>query len=145
MNEQVNEHALSTADLAGTRQYQSNDMSNMPSQSDGGNGTRPNQAVQQQSGNGEMARPMPLLASQESESMRSRWSAIQIGFVDDPRHAVEMADSLVAEMMQRLAQVFASQRGQLEGQWGKGQDVSTEELRLALRQYRSFFDRLLSV
>jgi len=145
MNEQVNEHALSTADLAGTRQYQSNDMSNMPSQSDGGNGTRPNQAMQQSSGNSEMARPMPLLATQEAENMRSRWSAIQIGFVDDPRHSVEMADSLVAEMMQRLAQVFSSQRGQLEGQWGKGQDVSTEELRLALRQYRSFFDRLLSV
>jgi hypothetical protein len=104
-----------------------------------GNGGQP------MSAKAEDARPMPLLASAESENMRTRWSSIQTGFVDDPRHAVEMADSLVAEMMQRLAQLFANQRGQLESQWSTGQDVSTEELRLALRQYRSFFDRLLTI
>ena len=91
------------------------------------------------------ARPAPLLPSSEADDMRERWNAVQIGFVDDPRHAAEMADSLVAEVMQRLAQVFANQRSQLEGQWSRGEDVSTEDLRQALRQYRSFFDRLLSI
>jgi hypothetical protein len=65
--------------------------------------------------------------------------------VDEPRKAVEQADALVAGAMQRLAEVFAEERFRLEGQWGRGADVSTEDLRLALRRYRSFFGRLLSV
>jgi hypothetical protein len=64
--------------------------------------------------------------------------------VDEPRHAVEQADSLVAEMMQHLAQLFADERSKLEAQWTRGEDVSTEDLRVALQRYRSFFDRLLS-
>jgi hypothetical protein len=70
---------------------------------------------------------------------------VQSGFVDEPRHAVEQADGLVAETIKRLAEVFAEERSQLETQWSRGEDVSTEDLRLALRRYRSFFDRLLSV
>jgi hypothetical protein len=65
--------------------------------------------------------------------------------VDEPRRAVEQADSLVAEAMKRLAEIFAEERATLEGQWGRDETVSTENLRLALRRYRSFFGRLLSV
>jgi len=87
----------------------------------------------------------PLFASDRAQEYRTRWEAIQIGFVDEPRSAVERADGLVAEVIQRLAQSFADERSRLEGQWGSGNDISTEDLRLALRRYRSFFDRLLSV
>jgi hypothetical protein len=87
----------------------------------------------------------PLFPTSEVEGFRSRWQEVQTGFVDEPRHAVEQADGMVAEMMQRLAQVFADERGKLEKQWARGDDISTEDLRVALRRYRSFFDRLLSV
>jgi hypothetical protein len=76
---------------------------------------------------------------------RTRWSAIQTGFVDEPRKAVEEADALVAEVMKRLAEIFADERGQLESQWERADQISTEDLRLAMRRYRSFFERLLSV
>jgi len=65
--------------------------------------------------------------------------------VDEPRRSVEQADALVAEVIKRLANSFAEERSKLEGQWGRGGDVSTEDLRVALRRYRSFFDRLLNV
>lgn len=87
----------------------------------------------------------PLFPTGEAEGFRSRWTEVQTGFVDEPRHAVEQADSMVAEMMQRLAQVFAQERAKLEEQWSRGDDISTEDLRQALRRYRSFFDRLLQV
>jgi hypothetical protein len=67
-----------------------------------------------------------------------------VTFVDDPRDAVENADALVAELMQRLADGFARERERLEGQWSRGEDVSTEDLRVVLQRYRSFFRRLLS-
>jgi hypothetical protein len=86
-----------------------------------------------------------LFPGTEAETFHSRWSDIQAGFVDEPRRAVEQADSLVAEVMQRLAQVFADERGRLEGQWDRGEDTDTEALRQALRRYRSFFDRLLAL
>jgi hypothetical protein len=87
----------------------------------------------------------PMFPAGEATSLRARWSEVQTGFVDEPRHAVEQADGLVAEMMQRLAKVFADERSKLEEQWSRGDDISTEDLRVALRRYRSFFDRLLSV
>jgi hypothetical protein len=87
----------------------------------------------------------PLLARAETDSLRGRWDEIQASFIDEPRRAVEEADTLVATAMKRLAEVFAAERGALEGQWDRGDDVSTEDLRLALRRYRSFFGRLLSV
>lgn len=87
----------------------------------------------------------PLLPENEVGDLRKRWEQIQTGFVDEPRRAVEEADQLVASAMTRLAEVFASERSQLEGQWDRGDDVSTEDLRVALRRYRSFFERLLSV
>jgi hypothetical protein len=87
----------------------------------------------------------PLFPAGEATSFRARWIEAQTSFVDEPRHAVEQADGLVAEMMQRLAQVFADERSKLEKQWSQGDDVSTEDLRVGLQRYRSFFDRLLSV
>jgi hypothetical protein len=86
----------------------------------------------------------PLFAKQESSSFRDRWQEVQAGFVDEPRQAAQDADSLVAELMQKLADSFAKEREKLERQWDRGDDVSTEDLRLALQRYRSFFDRLLS-
>jgi hypothetical protein len=91
------------------------------------------------------AQPTPLLVSDETHTFRSRWDSIQTGFVDEPRHSVEQADGLVAEVMKRLAETFAEERSKLEGQWSRGDNVSTEDLRLALQRYRSFFDRLLSM
>jgi hypothetical protein len=87
----------------------------------------------------------PLFSSEEAKDFRARWDAIQGSFVDEPRQVVEQADSLVAVAMTRLAEMFAAERTKLEGQWDRGDKVSTEDLRLALRRYRSFFGRLLSV
>jgi hypothetical protein len=88
----------------------------------------------------------PLFSPGEAQEFRVRWDAIQAGFVDEPRRAVEQADNLVAGTMKRLAEIFADERSKLEGQLVRGESVvSTENLRLALRRYRSFFGRLLSV
>ena len=86
-----------------------------------------------------------LFAAEDAAAYRTRWSGIQTGFVDEPRRAVEEADSLVAEVMKRLAEGFATERHDLETQWERADRVSTEDLRLAMRRYRSFFERLLSV
>ena len=86
----------------------------------------------------------PLFAEQELDGYRSRWQTVQVRFVDDPRDTVKEADALVAELMQRLAQTFSEERSNLEGQWERGTDVSTEDLRVAMQRYRSFFDRLLA-
>src|SRR5262249_1790374 len=88
---------------------------------------------------------VPLFAQTDAQDFRSRWEKIQIGFVDEPRKAVEQADELVASTIRRLAEVFAAERQKLETEWDKAENASTEELRLALRRHRSFFDRLLSV
>jgi len=84
----------------------------------------------------------PLLP--DSDDFQTRWEAIQVRFVDEPRGAVEDADALVANVMQRLAEGFAQERERLEGQWGRGEDISTEDLRVALQRYRSFCQRLLA-
>ena len=90
-------------------------------------------------------RPMPIFAGTEASGYRTQWDAIQTGFVDEPRRAVEEADALVALVIKRLSEVFAEERGTLEQQWGRGNEISTEDLRVALRKYRSFFERLLSL
>jgi hypothetical protein len=87
----------------------------------------------------------PLFSPEETQRFRSEWDSVQIGFVDEPRKSVEKADGLVANVIQRLAEGFSKERSKLESQWGRGEDVSTEDLRIALQRYRSFFDRLLSV
>lgn len=87
----------------------------------------------------------PLFSEAEARDSRSRWSNIQTAFVDEPRRAVEDADSLVASVMKKMAEGFAAERQKLEKQWDRGEDVSTEDLRVALQRYRAFFDRLLKV
>lgn len=93
----------------------------------------------------EQERPSSLFAGNEADDFRHRWADIQTGFVDEPRQAVERADALVAAAIKRLAEMFAHERANLEQQWARGGDVSTEDLRVALKRYRAFFDRLLSV
>ena len=88
---------------------------------------------------------VPLFSAEEAKDFRGRWDAIQVNFVDEPRQVVEQADSLVAVAMKRLAEMFAAERARLEGQWDRGDNVSTEDLRLAPQRYRSFFGRILSV
>jgi hypothetical protein len=87
----------------------------------------------------------PLLSDELAEAFRSRWQDVQADFVDDPPSAVERADALVAEVMQRLADTFARERAGLERQWSGGGQASTEDLRIAVQRYRSFFQRLLSL
>ncbi|HYM84067.1 MAG TPA: hypothetical protein VEY67_07955 [Candidatus Dormibacteraeota bacterium] len=87
----------------------------------------------------------PLFPADQAAGFRERWDRVQVAFVDEPRSAVEQADSLVAEVMQSLARAFSSERSSLEKRWNEGHDVSTEDLRQTLRRYRSFFDRLLSL
>ena len=87
----------------------------------------------------------PLFPDEELNNFRTRWTEVQTSFVDEPRHAVEQADSLVANVVKRVAEQFAAERATLEDQLGKGDNVSTEDLRQSLKRYRSFFDRLLSV
>lgn len=137
-NEQREERDLSTADMAAAAERQRIDEDAVP--------------VDQQEttipagvGAQGATQPAQLLSADSAETFRSRWNTIQTGFVDEPRRAVEQADTLVAEVMQHLAQTFADERARLESQWSRGDDVSTEDLRVALQRYRSFFDRLLSL
>ncbi|MGE5376490.1 MAG: hypothetical protein ACM3XO_15640 [Bacteroidota bacterium] len=87
----------------------------------------------------------PLFADNTAENFRTRWLAIQSRFVDDPKASVKEADDLVADVIQGITSSFADRRGTLEKNWNGGGNASTEDLRLALKQYRSFFDRLLSL
>lgn len=85
-----------------------------------------------------------LLPEEQSDRFTSQWQEIQTAFVDRPQEAVEEADALVADLMQRVTASLANERERLESQWARGDEVSTEDLRVALTRYRSFFDRLLS-
>jgi hypothetical protein len=87
----------------------------------------------------------PLFESNAADKFRARWLAIQSKFVDDPKASVEEADSLVADVIDGITSNFAGRRGSLEKTWNGGGEASTEDLRQALKQYRSFFDRLLSL
>jgi hypothetical protein len=84
-----------------------------------------------------------LLNREESEHFRTRWNEIQGKFVDEPRSAVEQADELVSEVIELITQMFNNEHRSLEAQWNKGNDVSTEDLRIALQRYRSFFNSLV--
>ncbi len=86
-----------------------------------------------------------LFAAGELSEFRYRWDDVQSAFVDDPRTCVERADTLVTEVVDRLSAGFSQTRSQLEGQWSRGEEASTEDLRLALKRYREFFQRLLAV
>jgi glutathione S-transferase len=89
--------------------------------------------------------PQSLLPKDQVEELRARWTTIQTGFIDEPRGAVKEADSLVDSAIKQISEAFADQRGQLEKQWTRGDQASTEDLRLALQRYRAFFSRLLSI
>jgi hypothetical protein len=89
-------------------------------------------------------RTVAMYSDDQLRDFRGRWDQIQAGFVDEPRRAVEQADGLVADAISKLAEGFARTRGQLEEQWKRGDQVSTEDFRQALRHYRSFFTRLLN-
>jgi hypothetical protein len=84
-----------------------------------------------------------LLDREESEPLRTRWNEIQGKFVDEPRSAVQQADALVTEVIEKITQMFVNEHSSLESQWNQGNDVSTEDLRKALQRYRSFFNRLV--
>jgi hypothetical protein len=87
----------------------------------------------------------PLLVETDRQELQRRWDEIQTGFVDQPRNAVHEADALVSSAIDRLSKGFADARSKLEQQWDKGDNVSTEDLRVALQRYRSFFQRMLSI
>ena len=99
----------------------------------------------ERSGEQEQERLAPLFAAEAADDFRSRWDAVQIGFVDDPKQAVRQADELVGEVMHSLSESFANERSTLDAQIGQGDSASTENLRVALRRYRSFFQRLLAL
>jgi len=88
-------------------------------------------------------RRIELVSGAEADRFRSRWMDVQTRFVDGPQGAVEDADALVADVMRHLAKTFADERASLEKQWSEGDSASTEDLRVAMTRYRSFFDRLL--
>jgi hypothetical protein len=84
-----------------------------------------------------------LMGGQEMQKFSTQWASIQAAFVDEPRKAVEQADRLVEEVIQHMSKSFANERQNLEGQWSRGDQVSTEDLRVALQRYRQFFQSLL--
>lgn len=87
----------------------------------------------------------PLFSQEAATDFRSRWDLVQRSFVDDPKEAVHAADELVAQVTRSLADTFGKQRSELEISLGQGESTTTETLRIALRRYRSFFERLLSI
>src|SRR5690348_11751403 len=146
-SERTHDRALTTEQIAATGAA---DMDRAtPGRHSPGDGRagQPASAARAAAGNGlgrEDQPPAQLLADDELKSILVRWKDIQAEFVDEPRTAVQDADALVADLMQRLAQLFATEREQLESRWASGNDVSTEDLRRGLRRYRSFFERLLA-
>jgi hypothetical protein len=159
MNQQDDKQRLSTADMvaAGERANGGGRPGGERTSDIGGNGTA--FSAQPAAGNGgrspaptrdhaagqESREETPLLEETKTAQFRSHWDEIQRGFVDEPRDAVKQADSLVAEAIQQLASVFAEERAKLEQQWSRGDQVSTDDLRISLQRYRSFFQRLLEV
>ena len=137
MNVETSERNLSTADLlAATKES-----------------PRPDPAQDRGASTQDQAQPprteeeplAPLFTPEAAQVFREHWDAVQIGFVDDPRQAVQRADELVAQVMKSLAETFSGERAQVERQVQNNEQVSTENLRVALRHYRSFFQRLLSL
>lgn len=128
----------STADLAYGRQ-RTGDLERPAAEDSPSTNERPPMET-----NGASASHTPLVPEERSAEYSQRWQAVQAEFVDEPQQAVKDADGLVAEVIQMLAKNFAEQRQGLEEQWSQGTEVSTEDLRQALMQYRSFFQRLLA-
>ena len=87
----------------------------------------------------------PLFEDHESQELRSRWESVQASFVDKPRRSVEEADGLVKDVLERLEDRFSGEHERLEREWSSGDQATTEDLRVALQHYRSFFERLLTI
>jgi len=144
--DQAEAEQLTTADLAGTRT--ANDVAQADVEAGRAKPVRSerNADLQAESRPGSAAADStPLFPDDQLKDLQARWDDIQTGFVDEPRSAVEHADSLVASTMQQLAEAFAKERSKLEQQWDRGDNISTEDLRMAFQRYRSFFRRLLSL
>ncbi len=148
---EVRERPLSTADLAGKPETH-----NEPERRDAEAIARADKdvaAVPVEKPATEKSRPLsrnneelvPLFSESAVQNFRQRWTTLQTEFVDEPRRSVEQADELVAHVMKDMAATFSDERKKLEQQWEQGDKVSTEDLRLVLRRYRSFFDRFLSI
>jgi hypothetical protein len=93
----------------------------------------------------EDAKLAALFTEEATTDFRSRWDLVQRSFVDNPQEAVHAGDELVAQVIASLAETFSNQRSQLESELNQTDQSSTENLRLALRRYRSFFERLLAI
>src|SRR5689334_15089965 len=144
MREDVRESNLSTADYVAVGERR--DEENRLDAESGAGAARVKTRAPEAARASEEERPAPLFVEDEGQRFRTHWTEIQTAFVDEPREAVKQADSLVAEVIQRLARIFADERAKMEHEWSRNEEgVSTEDLRIALRRYRSFFDRLLSV
>ncbi|PYX26324.1 MAG: hypothetical protein DMG82_02175 [Acidobacteria bacterium] len=144
--DQAEAEQLTTADLAGTRN--ANDVAQADVEAGRAKPVRSerNADLQAEPRPGSAAADStPLFPDDQLKDLQARWDDIQTGFVDEPRSAVEHADSLVASTMQQLAEAFAKERSKLEQQWDRGDNISTEDLRMAFQRYRSFFRRLLSL
>jgi hypothetical protein len=139
MNVETSERNLSTADLLAATEEQAARRSAAPGQ---GASAQERQDPPPEAEEEQLA---PLFTHEAAQAFREHWDAVQIGFVDDPTQAVQRADELVAQVMKSLAETFSNERAQLEGQVQQAEQVSTENLRVALRHYRSFFQRLLSL
>ena len=137
-NEPRRPEELTTADIAGKERAERTKTGSVPA-------SRESDVVPFERKAGAANDAVPLLSKEEAEELRNRWTNIQGAFVDEPRNAVQEADKLVARAVQRLAEVFADERSKMEQQWSRGDQVSTEDLRVCLQRYRSFFTRLLSV
>ena len=140
------EKHLSTEDIAsGSDRQDMNRSTETDSRNDKERNAVPPEAGANRAGAKEGGELVPLFSHDAVQDYRSRWNALQTGFVDEPRRAVEEADELVAQVIKDLAETFSNERSKLERQWDQGDKVSTEDLRLVLQRYRSFFDRFLSV
>jgi hypothetical protein len=129
------DHTLSTADLASASAQPAGSHADTDTDTDSDRDTRSADS------GGDIEAP-PLIDEEKITGFRDRWQNVQTGFVDDPKQAVHQADELVAAVISALATTFAEHKSELEGQWRQG-EPATEELRIALRRYRSFFDQLL--
>jgi hypothetical protein len=142
MNETDTREPLTTSDIAAaSRNATRDDREGREARNED---ERPGDAEAPTEGRPAGAENTPLFAGREAERLRAEWDAIQIAFVDEPRRSVERADELVAQTIQRLAEIFSEERTRLEAPWSRGEQVSTEKLRIALQRYRSFFSRLLA-
>ncbi len=143
---EIRERPLSTADLAATsvnREARQGEKEHSPKEPE--SVIALGEASTERAPNQDSEELVPLFSESSVRDLRSQWTALQSGFVDEPRHSVEQADELVARVMKDMAETFSAERSKLERQWEQGDKISTEDLRLVLRRYRSFFDRFLSV